>query len=189
MVDPMEHVMVVATAGAMEGLGVPWPGAVLVAGAGAALGGDWSDMMQMTAIFGVAYSAGSLVQYALGAMLGARILGWMPAPYRTRLDDLLGRYGQSAVFFTRPLVIGNYISAPAGAMRMPLRRFLPSTFFGVAPWALGMMAAGDMVGSTFSGAQSLAAQYLLPAAGLLVGLAGVGALWRHLRRPRARAAA
>lgn len=44
-----------------------------------------------------------------------------------------------SVFFSRPLVIGNYISAPAGIMRMPLRRFLPPTFFGVAPWALSII--------------------------------------------------
>lgn len=178
-----EQIAMVALAGLLEGLGVPWPGAVVVAGAGIVAGNDLPDMLLLTAAFGVAYSVGALCQYGLGRLIGPKALAWLPDRYRDRLDGLLARHGLAAVFWTRPLVIGNYISAPAGIMRMPLRRFLPSTFFGICPWAFGILFAGDALGAALGGMKEGVGQYMFAGAAVF----GCGALlvsgWKRRRRP------
>lgn len=184
-----EHVMMVALAGLLEGIGVPWPGAVVVAAAGVASGGSWPDLLVLAAIFGLAYSLGSLGQYTLGRVAGQRAMAWMPDRYRNRLTNALTRYGLAAVLLSRPLTIGNYISAPAGVMRMPLTRFLPFTFLGVSPWALGMLTAGDAISAAFGGVQALASQYLVRGAAGLLLLAVLVTLWKRSRRAQPAAAA
>lgn len=170
----------VALAGLLEGIGIPWPGAWIVAGAGVAAGGGWSHLLLLTVAFGVAYSLGALLQYTLGRILGPRALVWVPARQRERLNGLMNHYGQAAVFLTRPLAVGNYVSAPAGIMRMPLRRFLPSTFLGITPWALGILLAGDLLAAVFSGAQDLAARHWAAAAGGALLFMLARAAWRTL---------
>lgn len=181
----LEEMIAVALAGLLEGIGVPWPGALVVAGAGIAVGGGFADLLLLTAVFGVAYSSGALIQYAIGRFLGQKAMGWMPLRYREKIERMMGRYGLAAVFFTRPLVIGNYVSAPAGIMRMPLRRFLPSTFLGICPWALGLLVAGDALAAMLGGAQDVIAQYWVPVT-MLVGAATLApAAWKRLRRATA----
>lgn len=177
-----EQVVVVAIAGLFEGLGVPWPGAVVVAGAGMAAAGDLSHILMHTTIFGLTYTIGALIQYGLGRAIGPRALAWVPKRYRTHMDQFLERYGFAAVLWSRPLAIGNYVSAPAGIMQMPLGRFVASTLLGIVPWALLLMLLGDFLGKMLKLAQLAAAQYLWPAISVLV----VGAIaisgWRYLRQ-------
>ncbi len=177
----VEQMIAVAVAGLLEGIGVPWPGAIVVAGAGIVAGGGWQDVLLLTAAFGFSYCLGALMQYAVGRFLGTRALAWIPAKYRQRIDTMMTRYGSAAVLFSRPLAIGNYVSAPAGIMRMPLRRFLPTTFLGICPWALGMLIAGDAMAVMLGGAQEAIHQYWLPAAALLGAAMLVRPVWKWLR--------
>ena len=169
-------------AGALEGAGVPWPGIVIVAGAGIAAGGDWVGLGVLSAAFTVAYCLGALAQYVCGRALGPVALAWLPAAHRSRLEALMQKHGAAAVLWSRPLAIGNYVSAPAGMLRMPLVRFLLATFFGILPWAFGVLLAAGWVGNQVGGVQEIVARYTTPLVAAVAVIAGVMAGYRHLRR-------
>jgi membrane protein DedA with SNARE-associated domain len=130
--------------GILEGIGVPWPGAIIITTAGAEFPGMLNAVILAT-LFAVTYTLGSAAQYAVGRF-GRSLLERLLSPrIRTRLDETMAKYGQTAVLWTRPLAVGNYISIPAGMMRMNPIRFIAYTFLGIWPWAFGMAAAGSLV--------------------------------------------
>lgn len=171
----------VLAAGMMEGTGVPWPGGVVVAGAGVVSEGDWLSLVLLAALFSLAYLSGALMQYGLGRLLGEAALAWLPAGQEEKLKHWLARYGLQAVFWTRPLAIGNYMSIPAGMMRMPLGRFAAYTFFGIWPWALGMVLLGRYFGDQMGALKEQIVPYLLPGALVLMVPALGLAAWKLLR--------
>jgi len=124
---------------------------------------------------------GALGQYAVGRILGPVALAWLPAGQHNRIDRLMAQHGSAAVLWSRPLAVGNYVSAPAGMMRMPIARFLWATFLGIAPWAFGILLVGTTVGSQLGDVQVAISQYMLPAVAL-VGAAAVIVLSLKLRR-------
>lgn len=175
-------------AGALEGAGVPWPGVVIVAGAGVAAGGDWFGLGVLTAVFALAYCLGSLIQYVCGRALGPVALSWVPAAQRTRLETLMQKHGSMAVLWSRPLAIGNYVSAPAGMLRMPLVRFLTATFVGILPWAFGVLLVATWVGNQVGDVQDIMAQYTTPVVAVAAGGAVLVAGYKYVRRHMAPAA-
>lgn len=152
--------------GLLEGLGIPWPGAVVLTIAGTRFGALAAAVIIGT-LFALAYTAGSAVQYALGRSCRHLLDRFLPEKTRLKLDRLIAKYGQAAVLWTRPLAVGNYISIPAGIMRMNIGKFLLYTFAGIWPWAVGMTYAGSLVGQWFdrlAGLLPYAAGVVLPVA-------------------------
>lgn len=152
----------VFVAGLLEGIGIPWPGAVIVAGAAAGLGGGYRDVPLAAMLFAAGYCLGSMIQYVMGRLVGQRMLAWLPAKQRCSLEALTTRYGSAVVLWTRPLAAGNYVSIPAGMMRMPVLRFQLYTFLGIAPWAAGMAAAGWLLGGQVEAVGALLGRWLVP---------------------------
>lgn len=172
----------VFAAGLLEGAGVPWPGAVIIAGAAASLGNGFADIPLVAMAFAAGYCLGSIVQYILGRLLGPVILAWLPAAQRAKVDALTARHGTAVVLWTRPLAAGNYVSIPAGMVRMPVPKFVLYTFLGIAPWAASMAAGGWFLG----GQIAALTQWFLPAA-LLFAVALI--LMKVVKSLRHRAAA
>lgn len=119
---------------------------------------------------------GSLLQYLVGRLVGPAALAWLPAVHRNKLDSLLRKHGLASVLWLRPLAVGNYISLPAGMMRMPVSRFTLYTVLGIAPWAAGIALLGWFLGAQF--VSSAMSQWFLPAT---VVLGVVFALFRYVK--------
>jgi membrane protein DedA with SNARE-associated domain len=90
------------------------------------------------------------------------------------------------VFFGRMLSGARWlVGIPAGATRMPLRRYVPLTLAGCAVWATALMTAGWALGSGYSEAGGTAKAVSLA---ILVGLAAVvvsARVWRRIARATA----
>ncbi|HWI51598.1 MAG TPA: VTT domain-containing protein [Symbiobacteriaceae bacterium] len=165
--------------GALEGVGIPWPGAVVLTAAGTKYSGVLGAAVLGT-LFSVTYTASSAIQYAIGRYCRQLLERLLSDAMRMKLDRAIEKYGQAAVLWTRPLAVGNYISIPAGMMRMNPVKFLVYTFLGIWPWAFGMALAGGAIGQYMAFATDA-----LPAlaAGLVVVtvVAAVRKLWRRSR--------
>ncbi|HWI51108.1 MAG TPA: VTT domain-containing protein [Symbiobacteriaceae bacterium] len=163
--------------GILEGVGIPWPGAVVLTAAGTKFTGVVGAAVLGT-LFAVTYTAGSAVQYAFGRCCRQLLERLLTASMRVKLDRAIEKYGQAAVLWTRPLAVGNYISIPAGMMRMNPVKFLVYTFAGIWPWAFGMALAGGAVGQYM--AYATEALPLLAVVLVLVAIfSAVRKLWRR----------
>jgi membrane protein DedA with SNARE-associated domain len=168
MLDPL---LALVAAGGMEGTGIPWPGAVIVAGAGLTARGGWLSLCLLATAFSASYCLGALAQYGLGRTLGAASLRWLPVAQRHKVTALLAKYGTGAILWTRPLAIGNYVSISAGMVRMPVTKFLFYTLFGIWPWALAMVLIGRLFGARVDTLQETIRPWLLPGILLVSGAA------------------
>lgn len=62
-------------------------------------------------------------------------------------DRFFGKYGNSAVFFSRMLpVVRTFISLPAGIARMDFGKFVLYTFAGSLPWCYALGYVGQKMG-------------------------------------------
>ncbi len=92
---------------------------------------------------------GSWIAYGLG-MKGGRPLAEQMARWRIirieeydRADSWLKRHGLQVAFWARLIpIVRTFISFPAGAARVPFRRFTLYTFLGSLPWTLGLAYVG-----------------------------------------------
>lgn len=181
LITMMEQVIALATAGFVEGTGIPWPGSLIMATAGMTAGGDWRSVLILVLVFSTTYTLGALIQYAAGWALGPVALSWLTKPQRARLQGLMERYGFGMVCWSRPLAIGNYVSIPAGMLRMNPIRFGLYTFLGAVPWAVGTIVLGRLLGSRLPLLQAQFDRWMLPALGLLALAAVAASLYRRRR--------
>jgi membrane protein DedA with SNARE-associated domain len=166
--------------GVMEGSGIPWPGAVVITAAGSQHAGIVGALVLGT-LFSVTYVIGSAIQYVFGRCCRSLLERFLSDAMRAKLDHAIEKYGQLAVLWTRPLAVGNYISIPAGMMRMNPVKFTLYTFLGIWPWAVGMCLAGGALAQYVT----LATEALPIIAGVLVFFAvmwGVLKLWQRFTR-------
>lgn len=168
----------ICTAGFLEGTGVPWPGVYIVAGAAATMERGAPSVLLVAALAAASYCLGSLVQYSLGYLFGAAALSWLPAGQRRKLEQLADRYGPALVCWSRPFAIGNYVSLPAGLVRMPLPRFLAYTVAGVLPWGVGAALAGQLVGARAGQYLNQLMEWMVPAAIVMSAAALAWVVWK-----------
>lgn len=156
--------------GLFEGLGVPWPGLlVLTAAAANHKGGNGvQGALLLGTLFTITYLVGALAQYALGRWCRDLIERWLPESIRSRMDGLISKYGQWAVLWTRPVGLGNYISIPAGMIRMNPIRFILYTLLGIWPWAFAVSLLGEIVSHYLAEALPYVVAALLVAAAVTV---------------------
>lgn len=169
--------------GVMEGSGIPWPGAVVITAAGSQHPGIVGALVLGT-LFSVTYVAGSAIQYVFGRFCRSLLERFLSDAMRAKLEHAIEKYGQLAVLWTRPLAVGNYISIPAGMMRMNPAKFTIYTFLGIWPWAVAMCLAGGALGKYVA----LATEAMPILAGVLVFFAvmwGALKLWERVTRTSA----
>ncbi|MDF2629934.1 MAG: DedA protein [Symbiobacteriaceae bacterium] len=185
MLSPVPYgtIVTVVAAGIMEGTGIPWPGALILAGVAANL--DYGHIPLITACFTGGYCAGSIAQYILGRMVGRVVLGWLPARTREKVEQMTTKYGPAAVMWTRPFAAGNYISVPAGLMKMSPLRFLTYTALGIAPWCASVALAGRILGAELAGLNETLSDWFVPGViiiGAVVAVYKVVTIFRNRRR-------
>jgi membrane protein DedA with SNARE-associated domain len=96
----------------------------------------------------IAYGVGYFGRVDLIEKHGKR-LHISPAKLQTA-DRWFARHGEATVFFGRMIpVVRAFVSLPAGVARMPLRRFIPFTVLGSAPWLLAWALAGRAAGDNW----------------------------------------
>ncbi|HWG99209.1 MAG TPA: DedA family protein [Pilimelia sp.] len=136
--------------------------------------------------------AGALFFHWLGARLGReRLRRWLdriplvdPADL-DRADRWFDRYGGRAVLFGRMIpVVRSLVSLPAGACRMPLRRFTVLTAAGSGAWNCLLVGGGYALGTRWQTVERYAHWFDLA---LLALFGGLAAAWvvRKLRGRRA----
>lgn len=163
--------------GLFEGLGIPWPGTLVLTAAGAN-GTGMQGALWLGTLFAVTYTVGAMALYALGRWGWVFFERWVPKSTQDRLERAIKRYGHGAVCWIRPLAIGNYISIPAGMMRMNPIKFIIYTFAGIWPWAFAILLMGEVVNRYLAQAMP----YLL---GILLVVAvapGLRRLWQRFRQ-------
>jgi len=103
-------------------------------------------------------------------------------------DRWFAHYGEAIVFVSRLLpAIRTFIAFPAGVARMNLTRFVIYTFAGSLPWCLGLAYVGQKLGEQWDKDDTLKTwfhrfDFLI---GIVVLLAVVWWVWRHIRHLRA----
>jgi membrane protein DedA with SNARE-associated domain len=157
-VSPAVAYALVALVIALESMGIPLPGEVILVSA--ALLASRPELAISPVWVAVAGSAGAIAGDSIGYLAGRR--------WGDRMFDVLGhrfprqagpdhlayaehvftRYGVWAVFFGRFVALLRIFAGPvAGALRMPYRRFLPANALGGIIWACGTTAAVYALGT------------------------------------------
>ncbi len=102
-------------------------------------------------------------------------------------DRWFSRYGELIVFASRLLpVVRTFIAFPAGIARMNMTRFTLYTFLGSLPWCIGLAYVGQLLGEQWDKNETLKTwfhrfDFLI---GILIVLAVVWWVWRHLKHSR-----
>jgi membrane protein DedA with SNARE-associated domain len=157
-VSPVVVYALVAAVIALESMGIPLPGEVILVSA--ALLAARQELEVSPVWVAVAASAGAIVGDSIGYLAGRRwgdrmfeILGRrfprQAGPDRLAYaEHIFTRYGVWAVFFGRFVALLRIFAGPmAGALRMPYPRFLAANALGGLVWACGTTMAIYTVGS------------------------------------------
>lgn len=141
---------------------LPVPSSLVMVLSGAAFGVFWGAVLSLVGSIGGEWLGFELVRRygrrASSAMVGDDELA--------RLESFFERYGTAAVVMTRPLpIVMETMSVVAGLSRMTRTTFLTASFVGTAPVVFIY---------AYAGAKSRDVGNLVPAAVMLVAVAGVG---------------
>jgi len=102
-------------------------------------------------------------------------------------DRWFAKYGEIIVFVSRLLpAIRTFIAFPAGVARMNVPRFIIYTFAGSLPWCIGLAYVGQKLGEHWDKDPRLKTLFhrFDFVIGIVIGLAAVWWIWRHLRHSR-----
>src|SRR5207302_4878297 len=105
-------------------------------------------------------------------------------------DRWFARYGEAIVFISRLLpAIRTFIAFPAGVARMNLKKFVIYTFAGSLPWCLGLAYAGQKLGEQWDKNPLLKSWFhrFDFVIGIVIAIAVVWWIWRHVRHVRSEA--
>jgi len=157
-VSPVVVYVLVAAVIALESMGIPLPGEVILVSAALLAARQELDVSPVWVA--VAASAGAIVGDSIGYLAGRRwgermfeILGRrfprQAGPDRLAYaEHIFTRYGVWAVFFGRFVALLRIFAGPmAGALRMSYPRFLAANALGGLVWACGTTLAIYTVGS------------------------------------------
>jgi len=176
---------------ALESACIPIPSEVTMPVAGFFAAHGSLNLWVAGLIGALANLAGSLVAYAVGATGGrAFVVRWgrfvrLNPHHLDRAEAWFKNFGDRAVFWSRLLpVIRTFISLPAGAARMELKRFSVYSFAGSVPWSFGLAIGGYELGRNWT---KLAHNVELVSIGVALAAVAAAVLFAMRARRRARA--
>ena len=183
---------------AIESACIPLPSEIIMPFSGYLVSTGQLNLWGVALAGAVGCVVGSLVAYCVG-MYGGRPLIEKYGRYvlLSRHDlDLADRWfashGEIIVFVSRLLpAIRTFIAFPAGVARMNLTRFVIYTFAGSLPWCLGLAYVGQKLGEKWNKDDTLKTWFhrFDFVFGILVVLAVIWWVWRHIKHSREEAAA
>ena len=178
-------VLIIVTAVAVEGFGIPAPGqTLLIVAAILSVRGNLSIYtVALAAWFGAV--GGSFIGYAIGRVGGRKLLQRLPvgSSRLERMESLCRRYGGLFVVVSRFFDgLRNFAGILVGGLRMPVLKFALMTSLGatlwVGFWGLGVYYLDEHVHAIAAGFKRLSVATWIIAGALLVALvlyvAGVG---------------
>ncbi|HEY2594808.1 MAG TPA: VTT domain-containing protein [Chloroflexota bacterium] len=167
---------------------VPIPSEITMVFAGFGVSQGHDHLISVTAAGVLGNVVGSWLAYYMGRYgrrnleanaFGRRILR---PEHLAVADRWFARYGDASVLVGRLLpVVRTFISLPAGAAGMPVRRFTVLTVIGCVPWVLAFAWLGTLLGANWDSVKP-GLQYADYA---VLGLALLAVAWVVLRRRRA----
>jgi len=135
---------------------IPIPSEVTMTVAGFLAAQGTLNVWAVGLVGAVANLVGALIAYAVGATGGrSLVLRYgrfvrLNVHHLDRAEAWFKRYGDGAVFWSRLLpVVRTFISLPAGAARMELKRFAAYSFLGSVPWCVGLALGGYELGKNW----------------------------------------
>ncbi len=175
----------------LEASSLPIPSEVILPFAGYLIStGQYNlDFILMILVSTVAAIVGSLVDYYIGlkgiqALTKYRIMGRciFSESHLNTVSYWFSRYGTAMVLLGRLIpVFRTLISFPAGAVRMPLTKFIAYTIVGCVVWNTLLIYVGYYLGSNWEEVADVS-HYLIMVA--VTAFAGVGVWWFIRRRRR-----
>jgi membrane protein DedA with SNARE-associated domain len=181
----------------LEASSLPIPSEVVLPFAGYLISLPFSslDFSLTVTVATIAAIIGSLIDYYIGlkgvqALMKYRLLG--RAVLNEEQLKVAGgwftKYGSVMVFFAR-LIPGfrTIISFPAGAVKMPLAKFLGYTTAGCILWNSLLIYVGYYLGTNWTEVASVSHYLILAAVGILVVAAVVYLVVRHRRKKKLKA--
>lgn len=174
----------------IESAGVPLPSEIIMPFAGFLVWKGEMNFFAVAILGAVGNLVGSLIVYWVG-MKGGRPLVEKYGKYilinHHDLDETskwFAKYGRSTVFFTRMIpIVRTFISLPAGIAKMPMKTFIPYTFFGSLIWSIFLTFIGFKMGENWS----TISEYFHKAdlfIGIIIVLGIAWYIWRHLKNSR-----
>jgi membrane protein DedA with SNARE-associated domain len=151
---------------------IPVPSEVTLLFAGYAVRQGWMSLPLAVFSATAGNLVGSILAYGMGA---SGLVGRLPVARRvlSRWEGLLDRYGTRAVFVARLLPLARtFVSLPAGARRVGLRRFIVLSAAGCAIWAAVFVLVGMAAGAAWTAIDSVLGRGLL-GVGLVVALVSI----------------
>ncbi len=128
----------------LEGSSLPIPGIVVVLSYGYALNPSLTQLVFISIVMSIVYSAASFIPYTLGSKSEEMI--------RKKFGEKLCKaqawfiqYGMWSISLTRPFSVGNYISYVAGMSKVPRVKYFFYTFLGILPWSIVMLLVGNEI--------------------------------------------
>lgn len=166
----------------IESCGIPAPSEVIMPFAGYLVFTGQFTLWAVVVAGALGNIMGSLLAYWIGAKGGRPLLErygkyvGISKHDLERADGWFARYGELTVFIGRLLpVVRTYISFPAGAARMNLKKFILYTTLGVIPWALLFAWLGVKLGPAWENLHHrLRFLDIIVASGVIAGL---GYVW------------
>ena len=179
---------------AIESACIPLPSEVIMPFSGYLVYTGQFNIWLVTVAGAFGCVVGSLVAYWVG-MRGGRPLIEKYGRYilisRHDLDladRWFARYGEVIVFVSRLLpAVRTFIAFPAGVARMNLKKFVIYTFAGSLPWCFGLAYAGQKLGEQWDKNPLLKTWFhrFDFVIGIVIAIAVVLWVWRHLRHLKA----
>jgi membrane protein DedA with SNARE-associated domain len=197
--SPVVVYVLVALVIALESMGIPLPGEVILVSAALLAARQGLDVSPVWVA--VAASAGAIVGDSIGylagrhwgdrmfVVLGRRFPRQAGPDHLAYAEHVFTRYGVWAVFFGRFVALLRIFAGPvAGALRMPYPRFLAANALGGLTWACGTTAAIYTLGVR-ADAWLKESSWIGLALAVVVGIAFSTVFRRRLERAVARYAA
>ncbi|SRX95681.1 putative transmembrane protein DedA [Mycobacterium tuberculosis H37Rv] [Mycobacterium shimoidei] len=150
-IPPLTVYFVVGIVVAIESLGIPLPGEIVLVAA--ALLSSRHELAVNPLGVGVAgvmgAAVGDSIGYSIGRRFGLPLFDWLGRRFPRHFgpghvglaERVFMRWGSYAVFFGRFIALLRILAGPlAGALKMPYRRFLAANVAGAMCWAGGTTA-------------------------------------------------
>lgn len=176
----------------LENVFPPVPSEVIMGLGGIAVAQGHMSFVPLLVIGTAGTTVGNIVWYEIGRRVGYQRLRplvlrygrWLTLEWEDveRLHGFFQRWGGTTVFVFRFMpTFRTLISLPAGALGMPLGRFLVVTFAGSLIWNGALIGAGYYLGSNFEELQ----RYVGPVAVALTAAIILWYVWRVITwKPR-----
>lgn len=177
---------------AIESMSIPLPSELIMPFAGWFLikeQGHGIAYVFLAAFYGTLGNLiGSWVGYAIGAAGGRPLVAKFGKYLLISMEDMdkaemwFRKYGDRVILISRMLpVVRTFISMPAGAARMDIRKFSIYTFIGAYPFVWAITFGGYVLGENWERLRNSFRAFDIPFA-IILALLIVWFFWRHYRK-------